>query len=144
MVKKMEIETRNEKNIIGKLKAVIWLMLVFTALFLIIYRYGEMIDLNYDINAMKNEYREEVAINSSLYAKLDENANIDEIKYIAETRLDMNKPRADQIIYVSTKMTDDHNSQRKDNMYSRSLIVFNRVKNTFDNIMKIFKGSLNP
>jgi len=54
----MEIEKRNENNIIGKLKAVILLMLVFTALFLIIFRYGEMINLNYDITRLNNELRE--------------------------------------------------------------------------------------
>ena len=74
----MEIEKRNENNIIGKLKAVILLMLVFTALFLIIFRYGEMINLNYDITRLNNELREKTGINSALYAELDKQVTIND------------------------------------------------------------------
>ena len=89
----MEIEKKNEKKIFNKMKAVILLMLVFTALFVIIYRYGEMINLNYDITSMNNELREKTALNSSLYAELDRACNINDIRITAETKLDMNKPR---------------------------------------------------
>lgn len=137
----MEIERRNENNIIGKLKAVILLMLVFTALFLIIFRYGEMINLNYDITRLNNELREKTGINSALYAELDKQVTINDIKYTAETKLDMNKPRNDQIIYINTKLSDDYNSKEKDNFYTMTSSVYERINHTFKNIVEIFKGS---
>lgn len=137
----MEIEKRNENNIIGKLKAVILLMLVFTALFLIIFRYGEMINLNYDITRLNNELREKTGINSALYAELDKQVTINDIEYTAETKLDMNKPRNDQIIYINTKLSDDYNSQEKDNFYTMTSSVYERIKHTIKNIVEIFKGS---
>jgi len=137
----MEIERRNENNIIGKLKAVILLMLVFTALFLIIFRYGEMINLNYDITRLNNELREKTGINSALYAELDKQVTINDIEYTAETKLDMNKPRNDQIIYINTKLSDDYNSQEKDNFYTMTSSVYERIKHTIKNIVEIFKGS---
>ena len=137
----MEIEKRNENNIIGKLKAVILLMLVFTALFLIIFRYGEMINLNYDITSLNNELREKTGINSALYAELDQQVNINDIKHTAETKLDMNKPRNEQIIYISTQLSNDYGSQERDNFYTMTSAVYERIRHTFKNIVEIFKGS---
>ena len=116
-------------------------MLVFTALFLIIFRYGEMINLNYDITRLNNELREKTGINSALYAELDKQVTINDIEYTAETKLDMNKPRNDQIIYINTKLSDDYNSQEKDNFYTMTSSVYERINHTFKNIVEIFKGS---
>ncbi len=134
----MEIEKRDENKIFYRLKAVILLMLVFTALFLIIYRYGEMIDLNYDITSLNNELREKTAVNSSLYADLDRTNNINDIKNIAETKLDMNKPRPDQLIYLDVNMTDEYESQQKDDLYSKAQALFEKIKYTIENVIDIF------
>ena len=53
----------------------------------------------------------------------------------------MNKPRNDQIIYINTKLSDDYNSQEKDNFYTMTSSVYERIKHTFKNIVEIFKGS---
>lgn len=137
----MEIEKKNEKKIFNKMKAVILLMLVFTALFVIIYRYGEMINLNYDITSMNNELREKTALNSSLYAELDRACNINDIRITAETKLDMNKPRTDQHVYIDLNLNDEYASQEKEDFYSKIQVLFDKVKYTVENVIDIFMGS---
>ncbi|HPB16268.1 MAG: hypothetical protein WC554_00685 [Clostridia bacterium] len=137
----MEIEKNDEKKIFNRFKAVILLMLVFTALFIIIYRYGEMINLNYDITSLNNELREKTAINSSLYAELDKTYNINDIKTVAETKLDMNKPRTDQQIYIYLNMSDEYESQEKEDFYSNTQALFEKIKYTVKNVIDIFMGS---
>ena len=137
----MEIEKKNEKKIFNKMKAVILLMLVFTALFVIIYRYGEMINLNYDITSMNNELREKTALNSSLYAELDRECNINDIRITAETKLDMNKPRPDQHVYIDLNLNDEYASQEKEDFYSKIQVLFDKVKYTVENVIDIFMGS---
>ena len=53
----MEIERNDEKRIFNRFNSVVLLVLVFIALFIIIYRYGEMINLNYDITSLNNQLR---------------------------------------------------------------------------------------
>lgn len=137
----MEIEKNDEKKIFNRFKAVILLMLVFTALFIIIYRYGEMINLNYDITSLNNELREKTAINSSLYAELDKTYNINDIKTVAETKLDMNKPRTDQQIYIYLNMSDEYESQEKEDFYSNTQALLEKIKYTVKNVIDIFMGS---
>jgi cell division protein FtsL len=138
---KMEIEKKDEKKIFNRLKAVILLILVFTALFVIIYRYGEMINLNYDITSLNSELREKSAVNSSLYADLDRTYNIDEVKNIAETKLDMNKPKQDQLIYIDLEMSDEYESQEKDDFYSKTQAFFEKIKYTVENVIHIFSST---
>ncbi len=137
----MEIEKKDEKKIFNRLKAVILLILVFTALFVIIYRYGEMINLNYDITSLNSELREKSAVNSSLYADLDRTYNIDEVKNIAETKLDMNKPKQDQLIYIDLEMSDEYESQEKDDFYSKTQAFFEKIKYTVENVIHIFSST---
>lgn len=137
----MEIEKEDEKKIFNRFKAVILLILVFTALFIIIYRYGEMINLNYDITSLNNELREKTAINSSLYAELDKTYNINDIKTVAETKLDMNKPRTDQQIYIYLNMSDEYESQEKEDFYSNTQALLEKIKYTVKNVIDIFMGS---
>jgi cell division protein FtsL len=139
----MEIGTQKTNRYSRKIKAVLWVLFIFTALFLIIYRYGEMIDLNYDIYTLNDELAEKRAINSSLYAELDKKMNITQIKYLAQTKLDMNEPRQNQMIYIDVDMADSSYSQEKDDFYAKMTAVFNRIKHTFEKITDIFTDTKN-
>jgi len=137
----MEIERNDEKRIFNRFNSVVLLVLVFIALFIIIYRYGEMINLNYDITSLNNQLREKTAVNSAIYADLDRQYNIDDIKNIAETKLDMNKPRADQRILIHPDMSDRYQSSEKEDFYSYARAVWEKIKHTAENISDIFIGS---
>jgi len=137
----MEIERNDEKRIFNRFNSVVLLVLVFIALFIIIYRYGEMINLNYDITSLNNQLREKTAVNSAIYADLDRQYNIDDIKNIAETKLDMNKPRADQRILIHPDMSDRYQSSEKEDFYSYGRAVWGKIKHTAENISDIFIGS---
>ncbi|HHT94531.1 MAG TPA: hypothetical protein PLK23_09505 [Clostridia bacterium] len=137
----MEIERNDEKRIFNRFNSVVLLVLVFIALFIIIYRYGEMINLNYDITSLNNQLREKTAVNSAIYADLDRQYNIDDIKNIAETKLDMNKPRADQRILIHPDMSDRYQSSEKEDFYSYGRAVWEKIKHTAENISDIFIGS---
>ncbi len=137
----MEIERNDEKRIFNRFNSVVLLVLVFIALFIIIYRYGEMINLNYDITSLNNQLREKTAVNSAIYADLDRQYNIDDIKNVAETKLDMNKPRADQRILIHPDMSDRYQSSEKEDFYSYGRAVWEKIKHTAENISDIFIGS---
>jgi len=137
----MEIERNDEKRIFNRFNSVVLLVLVFIALFIIIYRYGEMINLNYDITSLNNQLREKTAVNSAIYADLDRQYNIDDIKNIAETKLNMNKPRADQRILIHPDMSDRYQSSEKEDFYSYGRAVWEKIKHTAENISDIFIGS---
>jgi len=139
----MEIRTQKTNRYSRKIKAVLWVLFIFTALFLIIYRYGEMIDLNYDIYTLNDELAEKRAVNSSLYAELDKKMNITQIKYLAQTKLDMNEPRQNQMIYIDVDMADSSYSEEKDDFYAKMTAVFNRIKHTFEKITDIFTDTKN-
>ncbi|MFA7673783.1 MAG: hypothetical protein WCY62_08025, partial [Clostridia bacterium] len=139
----MEISTQKTNKYFRKIKAVLWVLFIFTALFLIIYRYGEMIDLNYDIYTLNDELAEKRAVNSSLYAELDKKMNITQIKYLAQTKLDMNEPRQNQIIYVDVDMADSSYSEEKDDFYTKMKAVFSRIQHTFEKIVDIFINTEN-
>lgn len=139
----MEIITQKTNRYSRKIKAVLWVLFIFTALFLIIYRYGEMIDLNYDIYTLNDELAEKRAVNSSLYTELDKKMNITQIKYLAQTKLDMNEPRQNQMIYVDVDMADSSYSQEKDDFYTKMTAVFSRIKHTFEKIADIFTDTKN-
>jgi len=100
-----------------------------------------MINLNYDITSLNNQLREKTAVNSAIYADLDRQYNIDDIKNIAETKLDMNKPRADQRILIHPDMSDRYQSSEKEDFYSYGRAVWEKIKHTAENISDIFIGS---
>jgi len=118
---------------------VIILLFVFTALFLIIFRYVDMINKNYDINMMTNKLNDIKADNSYLSAKLDKQLNITKINDIATNRLNMAKPHKDQIIYINVDIEDKYVANETEDLRSKYLRVLDIIQNTFDSIKIMFK-----
>ncbi len=148
-IRKEEVTKGNKKenkktegkvyNVFYYFKAVIILLFVFTALFLIIFRYVDMINKNYDINMMTNKLNDIKADNSYLSAKLDKQLNITKINDIATNRLNMAKPHKDQIIYINVDIEDKYVANETEDLRSKYLRVLDIIQNTFDSIKIMFK-----
>jgi len=53
----------------------------------------------------------------------------------------MNKPRTDQQIYIYLNMSDEYESQEKEDFYSNTQALFEKIKYTVKNVIDIFMGS---
>lgn len=126
-------------NVFYYFKAVIILLFVFTALFLIIFRYVDMINKNYDINMMTNKLNDIRAENSYLSAKLDKQLNITKINDFATNRLNMAKPSKDQIVYIDLDIEDKYIANEVEDVRSKYLRVLDIIQNTFDSIKIMFQ-----
>ena len=85
----------------SKIKAVIWIVLIFAAFFTIITRYSQMTNLNYEIADLKESLTVQGAENSALGVELDKMTNMMKVRHIAETELGMQEPAKYQITYIN-------------------------------------------
>lgn len=84
-----------------RIKAVLWVALIFAAFFLVISRYSNLTELNYETADIKNKLEQQNSINSALSVELDKKTNTMMIKHSAETELGMQEPNNFQIVYIN-------------------------------------------
>lgn len=89
-----------------KLKIVFALLLFFSAVFILIYRYALITDINYKINTATVKYNEVASLNNRLKVEIEKNTDLTRIKEEAEKRLGMHKPDKYQIVSVKLPRTD--------------------------------------
>jgi len=134
-------EKRKSKlNKTVKLKAVIMLLIVFAAAFVIMARYASILDLNYKISKLEREYNALVSENSRLEIKLEKMTDLDEIRLIAQEKLNMVTPIKSQKVYVKipkndcTIVSDEYkNNVRNPDSDNTFAILLDKV----DNIIKL-------
>ncbi|MBN1624105.1 MAG: hypothetical protein JXN10_00390 [Clostridia bacterium] len=97
---KPEFKLIKKRNTRARVKAVLWIALIFAAFFLVTSRYSNLTKLNYEIADIKNKLEEQKSINSALAVELDRKTNIVMIRHSAETELGMHEPNNHQIIYI--------------------------------------------
>ncbi len=95
-----------------RVKAILWIALIFAAFFLVTSRYSKLTELNYEIADIKNKLEEQISVNSALAVELDQKTNIIMIRHSAETELGMTEPNNHQIVYIdvprANKVTVDN------------------------------------
>lgn len=89
-----------------KVKLVFTILTVFAAFLCIIYMYAQITEVNYELNKKNKEYNEVRNANIQLKLDIQKSMDLNRIKEIALTRLDMQKPDTYQIVYVKVPKKD--------------------------------------
>jgi cell division protein FtsL len=90
----------------SKLKLVLSVLAVFVATLAVMYRFALITQLSYNISQKEATYNELRNANSILKVEIETGTDLAEIKEIAETRLGMQKPDKNQIVYIKVPRTD--------------------------------------
>lgn len=104
--KVLKEKKKYKTNRIVKLKAVFMCIILFGGLFLLIYRYAMITEINNNIIKAEKDYTKLSNENSITRVVIDKQLDINNIKEIAETRLGMQKPDRSQVIYLDIPRTD--------------------------------------
>ena len=89
-----------------KLKAVFTILLVFSLCFTLTYRYALLTEMNYKISKTNRQYNELRDENARLKVDIEKSIDLVKIKELAETRLGMQKPDRNQVVYVRVPKND--------------------------------------
>jgi len=104
--KVLKAKKRQKKNNKVKLKAVFCILIFFLSFSQIIYMYAQITEMDYKLNKDNKELNEHKNENVRLRLEIQKNLDLNRIREIAQTRLDMQKPDKHQIIYVNVPKTD--------------------------------------
>lgn len=115
--KKIEYDVYEENNVLkakrkhktnnkAKLKVLCNIFVVFVLIFLVIFRYAMITELNYNIDKSLKEYNTIKNENSILRVNIEKETDLYKIKEIAENKLGMHKPDKFQIVYVNVPKND--------------------------------------
>ncbi len=103
VLRKKRIQRSNSK---AKFKFVCTILLAFSMLFVIMYRYAAITELNYNVYKLNKQYTDIKNENSSIRVSIEKQLDLDNIRQIAESRLGMQKPDKFQVAYVKVEKHD--------------------------------------
>ena len=89
-----------------KLKIVCFVLAVFACCFTMIYRYALITDLSYTINKLEKCHNELMNENSRIKIDLERKTDLNRIKEMAQSKLNMQEPDRYQIVYISIPKDD--------------------------------------
>ena len=97
---------KQKTNFKSKFKAIVLVLLIFSACLTITYRYALITELNYNYSTMEARYNKLRNENSSLQVAIEKETDLTKIKQIAEEKLNMHSPDKFQIVYMRVPRTD--------------------------------------
>ena len=89
-----------------KSKLVYIILMLFILGVTVIFRYSQITELNFKIDASRMEYVKLLNENDILEAEIEKNINLEEIKFVAINKLNMRKPYKHQIEYIRIEKKD--------------------------------------
>ena len=104
--KVLKAKRKQKSNNRAKVNLILGILVVFSLIFLIIYRYALITELNYNIDKSNKSYSEIKNENSILKVDIEKDTDLNKIKQIAEEKLGMHKPDKFQLIYVNVPKND--------------------------------------
>ncbi len=114
---------RDNKRV--KVRIILSIFLVFAMFIVVMFRYAQISQLNYESNIMKSEYTKLQNENQLLLIDIQNAMDLKNIRQIAETKLDMHKPDKSQIVYVSVPKKDVTITANKEQ--SKLTVLFNGI-----------------
>ncbi len=121
-----------------KLKVVFTIITFFAAFFQIIFMYAQITEVNYELSELNKKYSDVKNGNIQLKLEIQKSTDLNRIKEVAETRLDMQKPDKYQIVYVKVPKKDVTKIAAIDKQESAAPGVPALVSDMFNNIAKFF------
>ncbi len=121
-----------------KLKAVFTILVFFTAFFCIMSMYAQITEVNYNLNKLNRDYDKVKNDNIRMKLEMQKDLNLDRVREIAETRLNMQKPDKSQIVYVKVPKKDVTKIAGEDKQDKKAGGAVAAVSDMFRNIMHFF------
>lgn len=104
--KVLKAKRKQKNNNRAKFNVILSILVVFSIIFLVIYRYALITELNYNIDKSVKSYNEIKNENSILKVDIEKDTDLSKIRQIAEEKLGMHKPDKFQVIYVNVPKID--------------------------------------
>ncbi|EGD46688.1 cell division protein FtsL [Ruminiclostridium papyrosolvens DSM 2782] len=124
---------RNNKKV--KARIVFNIFLVFAMFIVVMFRYAQISQLNYENNILKRDYTKIQNENQLLLIDIQNAMDLKNIRQIAETKLDMHKPYKSQIVYVSIPKKDVTITANKEQ--SKLTALFNGIHKSFNKFLNM-------
>ena len=99
--KKVAIKPLPARSTIPKSKMMFCVMFMVAISFIVLYRYSVISELNFSMGNLNEEYSKLTDENRKLEVDIATSINLDRVKEIAETQLNMHKPESYQVVVVS-------------------------------------------
>lgn len=99
--KKSALKPLPASSAIPKAKMVFCVVFVVAVSFLMLYRYSAIAELNFEMENLNDKYSRLMDVNRKLEVEIATSQNLDHVKEIAETELNMHKPESYQVVAVS-------------------------------------------
>lgn len=104
--KVLKAKRTRKSNNRAKFNLILSIFVVFILIFLVIYRYALITELNYNIDKSIKNYSEIKNENSILKVDIEKDTDLSRIRQIAEDKLGMHKPDKFQMVYVNVPKND--------------------------------------
>jgi len=119
-----------------KSKILFNIFIIFGMCAIIMFRYAQISQLNYDTNKLSKEYVAMQNENDLIVFEIDKAMGLESIREIAENNLNMHKPDKSQIVYVNVPMEDVTILASKEQ--SKVLVMFKYIENNIKKFINMF------
>lgn len=119
-----------------KTKIIFNIFIIFGMCAIIMFRYAQISQLNYDSNKLSKQYVTMQNENSRISIEIEKAMDLNGIREVAETHLSMHKPDKSQIVYVNVPKEDVTILASKEQ--SKVLVMFKNVENSIKKFLNIF------
>ena len=135
--KKVAIKPLPARSPIPKAKMVFCVMFVVAISFIILYRYSAIAELNFKMGNLNEKYNRLIDENRKLEVDILASINLDRVKEIAETDLNMHKPESYQVVVVNVPKNNYSVVVDQDyiNQTTRNASLMDNVLNTVKAIL---------
>lgn len=137
--KVLKAKKKQRANNKVKLKAVFTIMVCFGAFFYIMYMYAQITEVNYKLNKQNKQYTEIKNENIRLKLDIERSLDLNTVKEVAETRLNMQKPDKSQIVYLKVPKSDITKVAARDNSGINGEGAVAVVSNLFSKVIHLFE-----
>ncbi len=119
-----------------KVRIILNIFLVFAMFIVVMFRYAQISQLNYESNILKSQYTQIQNENQLLGIDIQNAMDLKNIRQIAETKLDMHKPAKSQIVYVNLSKKDVTITANKEQ--PKLTILFNGIHKGLNKFLNLF------
>jgi cell division protein FtsL len=119
-----------------KTKILFSIFLIFGMCAIIMFRYAQITQLNYETSKLSSQYTTMHNENANISIEIKKAMSLINIREIAELKLKMHKPNKSQIVYVDVPKKDVIMLADKED--SKLSEIFNNVKNSLKSFLNIF------
>lgn len=104
--KVLKAKKQYKNNRKAKFKLVMSILTVMIAGLAVVFRFALIMQMSYSINETEKRYNNLRNDNSRIRVQVEQDTDLNSIKHLAETKLDMQMPDKSQLVYIQVEKTD--------------------------------------